>query len=359
MADSKRLTCKICEFKSDNLVPHIEEVHADLGDEALVVYLTKFDCSENDVVHPDLSKPTAKGTTVAKDSVEIKGVTLPKGKGGDYVNEVNEAYHFGEPVIDILNDIVENRRIMLTGHTGCGKTSVIQQIGARVNQGVIRVNMNAQTTIGDFVGLWTVKGGETVWVDGILPHAMRLGLWLIVDELDFAEPAILSVLNSVLEPGGKLTLKEKGHEIVTPHADFRLFATANSVGVMSQFRGLYQGTNLMNEAFLDRWRVHHVDYLPAEEEVIVLTKTIPKMNVKIATVIVRVGNMIREAFKKEEITCTFSLRRMLDWAELMVRHRDPIRAARTSIFSKVSKEDATVIEGIIKRVMVGAPQKTP
>ena len=74
---------------------------------------------------------------------------------------------------------------------------MIEQIAARANQGMLRSNLNGQTTIGDFVGLWTVKGGETVWVDGVLPKAMREGIWLVLDEIDFAEPAILSVINSV------------------------------------------------------------------------------------------------------------------------------------------------------------------
>jgi cobaltochelatase CobS len=213
--------------------------------------------------------------------------------------------------------------------------------------------LNGQTTIGEFVGLWTVKGGETVWVDGVLPKAMKEGLWLILDEIDFAEPAILSVLNAVLEKNGKLMLKEKGHEIVTPHKDFRIFATANGVGCMSDFRGLYQGTNIMNEAFLDRWRCYHVDYLPAEEEAKVLAATVDKMTIGLASQLVKVGNMIREAFKKEEVSCTMSLRRLIDWSELMVRYRDPIKAANPAIFSKVSKEDKEVIEGVIKRVLLG------
>lgn len=357
--DKKRLTCKECGFKSDNLVAHIELEHTDLADnpdDILVEYMVKHGLTEDDVVHPDIhkaSKTTKKEKKVSSSSVDIAGVSILKGEGGDYVPAINPAYHFGKQAKDIAADINEDRRVMLIGHTGCGKTSMITQMAARAEQGCIRVNMNAQTTIGDFVGLWTVKGSETVWVDGLLPMAMRKGLWLIVDEIDFAEPAILSVLNAVLEQGGKLTLKEKGHEIVEAHPNFRLFATANGIGCMAAYRGLYQGTNLMNEAFLDRWRVYHIDYLTPEEEVKVLADTVERMNTKIAKVIVRVGGMIREAFKKEEIQCTFSLRRMIDWAELMVRHKDPLKAAEPAIFSKVLPEDAEVIKGIIKRVMVG------
>ena len=108
---------------------------------------------------------------------------------------------------------------------------------------------------------------------------MREGLWLIIDELDFAEPSILAVLTAVLEPNGRLLLKEKGNEIVAAHPSFRLFATANAVGAMSQFRHLYQGANLMNEAFLDRWRVYLLDYLSPDEEAEVLMRTLaPRMS---------------------------------------------------------------------------------
>jgi cobaltochelatase CobS len=364
MSDKKRLTCKECGFKSDNLIPHINEAHSSLAnaeDEALVVYFIKHDCDENDVVHPDVEKEVKKSKTKATKEaavsddgkVKIGNTLLPKGLGGEYVPKVNAAYHFPKIANDLAMDVKENKRVLLLGHTGCGKTSIIEQVGARISQGVIRANMNGQTTIGDFVGLWTVKGGETIWVDGVLPKAMREGLWLIVDELDMAEPAILSVLNAVLEPNGKLMLKEKGHEVVVPHANFRLFATANSVGAMASYRSLYQGTNIMNEAFLDRWRCYHMEYLSEAEEIKIIINTVGgNMNETIATPIVKVANAIRQAFLKEEVACTFSLRRMLDWAELMVRYRHPMDAAKPAIFTKVSKEDAAVIEGVIKRLMI-------
>jgi cobaltochelatase CobS len=361
------LKCKVCGFThKTEIVSHIEKEHADLatsGKETLDWYMAEYGVDVDDVVAPDKaskkeSKPI-KGGSVSE-TVKIRSVDMAKRSGyGSYVPKVNPGYVLAEHIDDICHDINEDRKVLLIGHTGTGKTSSIEQIAARMGQGVVRVNMNGQTTVGDFVGMWTVKGGETVWVDGTLPKAMREGHWLIVDELDFAEPAILSVLNAVLEKAGKLMLKEKGHELVEPHENFRLFGTANGVGVMAQYRGLYQGTNLMNEAFLDRWRVYHIDYLPAEEEVKALIGSVERMKgkEKIAAVIVRVANMIREAFKNEEISCTFSTRRMLDWAEMMIRYKEhpeaPFKAAQSTIFSKVSKEDGEVIKNIIQRVMVG------
>ncbi|MFM0731193.1 AAA family ATPase [Paraburkholderia sediminicola] len=285
----------------------------------------------------------------AGETVRIGHVDVPCGVDNPLVPRLNPAYLFSERFNDIVEDIVENRRVMLIGHTGAGKTSLIEQVAARSHHGVLRSNMNGQTTVGDFVGFWTVKGGETIWVDGVLPTAMREGLWLIVDEIDFAEPSILAALTAVLEPHGRLVLKEKGNEIVAPHPAFRLFAAANAVGAMSQFRHLYQGANLMNEAFLDRWRVYMLDYLTPAEETDVLMRTLaPHMTRALATTLAAIAADCRAAFAREDLSSAFSTRRLLDWAELMLRTGDPERAAGPAIYAKVSPEDAALIRGIVR-----------
>jgi cobaltochelatase CobS len=286
-------------------------------------------------------------------TVTVGNVRVPVGRASPLVPAVNPAYLFAERFNDIIADIVENRRVMLIGHTGAGKTSLIEQVAARSKHGVLRSNMNGQTTVSDFVGFWTVKGGETMWVDGVLPTAMREGLWLIIDELDFAEPSILAVLTAVLEPNGRLLLKEKGNEIVAAHPSFRLFATANAVGAMSQFRHLYQGANLMNEAFLDRWRVYLLDYLSPDEEAEVLMRTLaPRMSRPMAETLAAIASDCRAAFAREDLASAFSTRRLLDWAELMLRTGDPERAAGPAIYAKVSPEDAALIRSIIRHHIV-------
>ena len=281
--------------------------------------------------------------------VEIGTVRLPIGAGGSLVPPVNAAYLFASRSDNVLRDVNENRRVMLIGHTGTGKTSLIEQAAARCRQGVLRANMNGQTSVGDFVGFWTVKGGETVWVDGVLPIAMRQGLWLIVDEIDFAEPAILSVLTAVLEPGGRLLLKEKGNEIIEPHPAFRLFGTANAVGAMSRFRHLYQGANLMNEAFLDRWRVYMIDYLSPEDEAAVLRQTFgDRVSAAMAQTLDAIAADCRAAFIREDLASAFSTRRLLDWTAMMLRTGDPESAAGPTIYSKVDAEDARLIGNIVR-----------
>ncbi|QBR03184.1 AAA family ATPase [Paraburkholderia pallida] len=286
-------------------------------------------------------------------TVRIGNVDMPVAQAGSLASQalvprINDAYLFTARTDDVALDIIENRRVMLIGHTGSGKTSFIEQVAARTGHGVLRANMNGQTTIGDFVGFWTVKGGETVWVDGVLPVAMREGYWLIIDELDFAEPSILAVLTAVLEPNGKLLLKERGNEIVTPHPAFRLFATANAAGAMSAYRHLYQGANLLNEAFLDRWRVYLFDYLPKNEEAEVLRRTLPQLTPALAQTLAAIAADCRAAFAHEDLASAFSTRRLIDWAELMLRTGDAERAAGPSIYAKVSAEDAALIRSIIR-----------
>ncbi|SMG56245.1 AAA family ATPase [Paraburkholderia susongensis] len=299
--------------------------------------------------HAPTRTPTHTPQHASGNTVRIGSVDVPCGASHPLVPRENPAYLFSPRFDDIVEDIVENRRVMLIGHTGAGKTSLIEQVAARSRHGVLRSNMNGQTTVGDFVGFWTVKGGETLWVDGVLPTAMREGLWLIVDEIDFAEPSILAALTAVLEPHGRLVLKEKGNEIVAPHPAFRLFATANAVGAMSQFRHLYQGANLMNEAFLDRWRVYLLDYLTPAEETEVLMRTLaPYMTRALAVTLAAIAADCRAAFAREDLSSAFSTRRLLDWAELMLRTGDPERAAGPAIYAKVSPEDAALIRGIIR-----------
>jgi cobaltochelatase CobS len=289
---------------------------------------------------------------VAGKTVKIAKQVVPVREGTfDHVPMTNKAYFFPEHTNDVILDMLEKRPLLLTGHTGCGKTSLIEQIAARMNQSMVRSNMNGQTTVGDFVGMWTVKGGETVWVDGVLPRAMKEGHWLVIDEIDCADAAILATLNAVLEKNGVLTLKEKGFEVVKPHENFRLFATANTVGCMAAFRSLYQGTNIMNEAFLDRFRVYHAAYLPEKEETKVVMATVNGLNSDTAVLMVKVANMVRDAFQKEEITSTFSTRRLIDWAEMFMRNGNMKKAAQNVIYSKISTEDSKVIEGYLSRLV--------
>lgn len=250
----------------------------------------------------------------------------------------------------ILEDVKRSTPVCLIGHAGCGKTSLVEQIAARNNKPLVRVNLNGQTTVSDFIGLWTVKGGQTEWINGFLPSAMTAGYWLLLDEIDFAEPAILSTLNSVLEPSRTLTIKEKGFEVLTAHPDFRIFATANTIGSMTEFRSNYGGTSHMNDAFIDRFAVYKINYLDEAEEAELLVKE-TKCTPDFAWRAAQLAKLIRNAFEAKEVQSTISTRRLLSWANFKMNNSLSVDDSATySLSTRVPKEDFKVIQELIKRV---------
>ncbi len=254
-----------------------------------------------------------------------------------------QEYRFQPFIKDVIDSIHANENILLTGGTGVGKTTHVVQLASRINQPLLRINFNGETRMSDLIGKMTVLNGETIWVDGVLPTAMRRGYWLLLDEIDFADPAVLSLLHPVLEQNPMLTLKENGGEIIKPHPSFRMFGTANSIGAMSDRAGAYGGTNTMNEAFLDRWQVLLVDNLPAKEELKVVRNEAPGLSSSIAKKMVSFANMARhQDFGDASVTYggdNFSTRKILAWAKKAALHRDPIVGAKKSWLDKMPQSD--------------------
>lgn len=373
----KTLTCKLCPHKASDLVEHIETVHA--GQITLTAYMSQHGGLDS-VLAPELQKddepqtvaaPVAREktsvTTTPAPKVTIAGIDMVKrSMGTEAVPTVDSAYEFQEEITKrVLLTINKAKPVLLIGHTGTGKTSLVQQIAARIGQPTVRVNLNQQTTYADFIGQWTVVAGEMVWVDGVLPHAMKNGYWLIIDEIDYGEANILCSLNSVLEKTPSLTLKEKNKENVPVHENFRVFGTGNACGAMKEWRHLYQGTNLMNEAWVDRWTVFKIEYLSDEAEARVLSNSVAKLSLNVAKELVKIANMVRKAFVEETVGCTFSTRRLLDWSEATIsevllsgedrskKAEAPIRAAEYTVFNKIAREDTMAIEGMMRRVLMG------
>lgn len=257
-----------------------------------------------------------------------------------------EAYRFQPFLADVIDSIHAGENILLTGGTGVGKTTHILQMAARIKQPVLRINFNGETRMSDLIGKVSVINGETHWTDGVLPKAMRNGYWLLLDELDFADPAVLSLLHPVLEEDSQLVLKENGGEIIRPHANFRVFATANSIGAMEDRAGAYDGTNRMNEAFLDRWQVILVNNLPEKEEIAVVRSKVKGLTNVMAKRIVQFANKVRSQDFQNGFQFSgdnFSTRKVLAWATKSALHRNAIKGAQLAWLDKMTKDDQAVV----------------
>lgn len=272
-----------------------------------------------------------------------------------------ENYRFQPFIGHVIDSIHARENVLLTGGTGVGKTTHILQLASRIKQPVLRINFNGETRMSDLIGKVSVIAGETVWVDGVLPSAMRKGFWLLLDELDFADPAVLSLLHPVLEDDPQLVLKENGGEIIRPHENFRVFATANSIGAMQDRSSAYGGTNQMNEAFLDRWQVMLVDNLPEKEEVLVVRSKVKGLTNILAKRIVQFANKARMQDFSDGFQFSgdnFSTRKVLAWAKKTALHRNAIIGAKLAWLDKMPKDEQDLVIRMLTTHFGGRSRKS-
>lgn len=267
------------------------------------------------------------------------------------VPESNPHYRFQPFIADVIDSMIQRQSVVLTGGTGVGKTSHVCELFARMNRPLLRINFNGETRMSDLVGKVQVIDGETRWLDGVLPMAMRRGWGLLLDELDFADPSVLSLLHPVLEENPILVLKENGGEILKPHPDFRLFATANSIGAMQDRSSAYAGTNTMNQAFLDRLQVLLVPSLSEKEEARVLRDAVPELRSSWAKRIAAFAAKARLGGAEGGIGYSgdnFSTRKCLAWAKKAALHRSLVKGARLAWLDTLpASEQESMEKGIL------------
>lgn len=249
-------------------------------------------------------------------SVQIQGF---EPCGHPNVPTLKKEYVFRKETLrDVINfiDCSFGDGLFVTGSTGCGKTSLIEQVCARLNYPVQSFTCGGSTEFMDLVGQWVMIKGETVWMDGCLTKAMKEGHVLILNEIDLVDPAELANMNAIME-GSPLVISQLNGTVVHPHPNFRVVATANSNG--SGDSGLYSGVMRQNLAFMDRFIVIEVDYADAEIEVAILEQVAPKIPKAIRTKMVELANKVRKVFQGEddagvELSVTFSTRTLIRWA---------------------------------------------
>ncbi|WP_412057256.1 cobaltochelatase subunit CobS [Bartonella sp. DGB2] len=286
-------------------------------------------------------------------------------KGGPYVPEIDPDYIFDlQTTLAILAGFAYNRRVMVSGYHGTGKSTHIEQVAARLNWPCVRINLDSHVSRIDLVGkdAIVIKDGlqVTEFKDGMLPWAYQNNVALVFDEYDAGRPDVMFVIQRVLESSGRLTLLDQSRVLV-PHPAFRLFATANTVG-LGDTTGLYHGTQQINQAQMDRWSlVTTLNYLPHDKEVeIILSKAKHFQNKEgreIVSRMVRVADMTRQAFVNGDLSTVMSPRTVIIWAENSHIFNDVAFAFRLTFLNKCDElERASVAEFYQRAFAVELPE---
>ena len=242
---------------------------------------------------------------------------------GDRTPEIDPTYKFDpDTTLAILAGFGYNRRVMIQGYHGTGKSTHIEQVAARLNWPTVRVNLDSHISRIDLIGKDAIKLRDgkqvTEFHEGILPWALRNPVAIVFDEYDAGRADVMFVIQRVLEHDGKLTLMDQ-NEIITPHPCFRLFATANTVG-LGDTTGLYHGTQQINQAQMDRWSlVATLNYLSHDAEAAIVLSKSPQYNNEkgrqTVSQMVTVADLTRTAFMNGDLSTVMSPRTVLNWAE--------------------------------------------
>jgi cobaltochelatase CobS len=271
----------------------------------------------------------------------------------EHVPTLDEAYRFDhDTTLAILAGFAYNRRVMIQGYHGTGKSTHIEQVASRLNWPCIRVNLDSHISRIDLIGKDAIVLREgmqiTEYKEGILPWALQHPTALVFDEYDAGRPDVMFVIQRVLEVEGKLTLLDQ-NKVIRPHPAFRLFSTANTVG-LGDTTGLYHGTQQINQGQMDRWNiVATLNYLPHDAEVEIVLAKAPSYDSddgrKTISAMVALADLTRAGFINGDISTVMSPRTVITWAENAKIFKDIAFAFRVTFLNKCDEiERATVAE---------------
>ena len=275
----------------------------------------------------------------------------------EYVPSIDESYKFDKnTTLAILAGFSHNRRVMIQGYHGSGKSTHIEQVAARLNWPCIRVNLDSHISRIDLLGkdAITLKDGKqiTEFKEGILPWALQTPTALVFDEYDAGRPDVMFVIQRVLEVEGKLTLLDQ-NKVISPHSGFRLFATANTVG-LGDTSGLYHGTQQINQGQMDRWHiVSTLNYLDPELELKVVLSKVPSLDNKegleVAKNMISVANLSRQGFANGDISTLMSPRTVISWAENFQIFNDLNKSFEITFLNKCDETERVIIAEYYQR----------
>ncbi len=278
-------------------------------------------------------------------------------ESAEHVPELDPDYQFDrETTLAILAGFAKNRRVMIQGYHGTGKSTHIEQVAARLNWPCVRINLDSHVSRIDLIGkdAIVIREGRqiTEFRDGMLPWALQSNTALVFDEYDAGRPDVMFVIQRVLEVQGRLTLLDQ-NRVIRPHPAFRLFSTTNTIG-LGDTSGLYHGTQQINQGQMDRWSiVATLNYLPHDNEVdIVLAKAISYRSDdgrKIVDRMVRVADLTRSAFVNGDLSTVMSPRTVITWAENAEIFDDVGFAFRLTFLNKCDELERPVVAEFYQR----------
>jgi len=270
------------------------------------------------------------------------------------VPDLDPTYVFDpDTTMAICAGFSKNRRVMVQGYHGTGKSTHIEQVAARLNWPLIRINLDAHISRIDLVGRDAIvlREGQQVteFREGLLPWALQHPVALVFDEYDAGRPDVMFVIQRVLEQAGKLTLLDQ-NRVIRPNPWFRLFSTANTVG-LGDTSGLYHGTQAINQGQMDRWNiVTALNYLPAPVELEIVKSKVPEMDDKTIADMIRVAELSRQGFIGGDISTVMSPRTVITWAQNAEIFKDIGFAFRVTFLNKCDEAERMLVAEYYQRV---------
>jgi cobaltochelatase CobS len=285
--------------------------------------------------------------------VDMDGAAPAFAERTAYVPDFDPSYRFDpQTTMAILAGFKHNRRVMVQGYHGTGKSTHIEQVAARLNWPMIRINLDSHVSRIDLIGKDAIvlKDGKqiTEFREGILPWALQRPVALVFDEYDAGRPDVMFVIQRILEASGQLTLLDQ-NRVMKPNPWFRLFATTNTVG-LGDTTGLYHGTQQLNQGQLDRWSiVTTLNYLEHDAEVEIVLAKAPGLTKDLISKMVRVADMTRNGFVGGDISTVMSPRTVITWAENFQIFGDVGLAFRMTFVNKCDELERPVVAEYYQR----------
>lgn len=276
-------------------------------------------------------------------------------QSSDHVPPIDENYLFNhETTLAILAGYAYNRRCMIQGYHGTGKSTHVEQVAARLNWPCIRINLDSHVSRIDLVGKDAIvlQDGKQVteFREGLLPWALQRACSIVFDEYDAGRPDVMFVIQRVLEVEGKLTLLDQS-KVISPHSSFRMFATTNTIG-LGDPTGLYHGTQQINQGQMDRWNiVTTLNYLEREKETDIIASKVTELDRMTVANMVSVANLTRQGFMNGDISIVMSPRTVLMWAENARIFNDFGFSFRLTFLNKCDETERAIVAEYYQRCM--------